>query len=145
MSGTLYDGSTNTGCCLARRDSVQEGRLMARPKNAKKPAVRTKLSTGTQAAPDREARWPEVLTLAEAAAYLRVPEAEVARMVGPRGLPGRLIGSEWRFSRTAVNPWLQTPPVRSTKEFLLALTGVGKGDPDAERGSRRSTASVGGP
>ena len=33
-------------------------------------------------------------TLAEAAAYLRVPEAEVVRMVGPRGLPGRLIGSD---------------------------------------------------
>ena len=42
--------------------------------------------------------WPEVLTLAEAAAYLRVPDAELARMVGSQGLPGRLIGLESRFS-----------------------------------------------
>ena len=105
---------------------------MARPKTAKRPLARTKLPTGAQAAPVREAEWPEVLTLAEAAAYLRVPEAEVVRMVGPRGLPGRLIGSEWRFSKTALDQWLRTPPAPSTKESLLALTGVWKGDPDVE-------------
>jgi excisionase family DNA binding protein len=76
--------------------------------------------------------WPEVLTLAEAAAYLRVAEAEVIHMVGPRGLPGRLIGSEWRFSKTAIEHWLRTPPASSTKESLLALTGVWKDDPDVE-------------
>ena len=105
---------------------------MARPKTAKKPSAGTKLSTRTQAAPVREGGWPEVLTLAEATADLRVPEAEVVRMVGPRGLPGRLIGSEWRFSKTAIDQWLRTPPAPSTKESLLALTGVGKDDLDAE-------------
>jgi excisionase family DNA binding protein len=73
-----------------------------------------------------------VLTLAEAAAYLRVPEADVVRMVSPRGLPGRLIGSEWRFSRTALDYWLRTPPEPSSKESLLALTGAWKDDPHAE-------------
>ena len=65
---------------------------------------------GGEPSPVRAAGWPEVLTLAEAAAFLRVPEADVVRMVGPRGLPGRLIGSEWRFSRTALDDWLRTPP-----------------------------------
>jgi excisionase family DNA binding protein len=73
-----------------------------------------------------------VLTLAEAAAYLRVPEAEVVRMVGPRGLPGRLIGSEWRFSRTALEQWLRTPPGPSTEESLLALAGAWKDDAHVE-------------
>ncbi len=73
-----------------------------------------------------------MLTLAEAADYLRVAEAEVVRMVGPRGLPGRLIGSEWRFSKTALDEWLRTPPGPSARESLLALTGAWKDDPDAE-------------
>lgn len=76
--------------------------------------------------------WPEVLTLAEAAAYLRVREADVVRMVGPRGLPGRLVGSEWRFSRSALEQWLRTPPEPSSKESLLALAGAWKDDPHAE-------------
>ena len=107
------------------------------------PRSKTKLAKGpknaktTNAAPFSEPPpaadgWPEVLTLAEAAAYLKVPEADVVRMVGPRGLPGRLIGSEWRFSRTALDHWLRTPPEPSTKESLLALTGAWKDDPHAE-------------
>jgi excisionase family DNA binding protein len=82
--------------------------------------------------PVRPAEWPEVLTLAEAAAFLRVAEAEVVRMVGPRGLPGRLIGSEWRFSKKALEQWLRTPPEPSSKESLLALAGAWKDDPHAE-------------
>ena len=105
---------------------------MARPKTANKPSARTKLPTKPLGAPVRKAGWPEVLTLTEAAAYLRVPEAEVVRLVGPRGLPGRLIGSDWRFSKTALDQWLRTPPGPSTKESLLALTGVWKDDPDVE-------------
>ncbi len=78
------------------------------------------------------ADWPEVLTLAEAAEYLRVPEAEIVRLVGPRGLPGRLIGSEWRFSRTALQQWLLSPTFPSSPEALNALSGSWKGDPHAE-------------
>lgn len=36
----------------------------------------------------------DVLTLSEAAAYLRVSEAAVLRSAGPGGLPGRLVGGE---------------------------------------------------
>ena len=111
---------------------------MTRPRTETKPPTRTKQAASTRAIPGVETspvrahEWPEVLTLAEAAAYLRVPEYEVVRMVGPRGLPGRLIGSEWRFSKSALDHWLRTPPGPSTKESLLALTGAWKDDPDAE-------------
>src|SRR5437867_3705060 len=44
-----------------------------------------------------QATLTEVLTLAEAAAYLRVSEADVVRLAQQQDLPGRLIGTEWRF------------------------------------------------
>lgn len=48
----------------------------------------------------------EVLTLAEAAALLRVP-AEAVRARAERGeLPGRRLGGEWRFARSALMAWL---------------------------------------
>jgi excisionase family DNA binding protein len=111
---------------------------MSRPKTRTKPSARTNSARTIEPtpvgepSPIRAAGWPEVLTLAEAAAYLRVQEADVVRMVGPRGLPGRLVGSEWRFSKMALEQWLRTPPEPSSKESLLALTGVWKDDPDIE-------------
>ncbi len=44
--------------------------------------------------------------LARAAAYLRVDESEVLQMVKQQELPGRQIGSEWRFFRAALQAWL---------------------------------------
>ncbi len=111
---------------------------MPRPKTRTKPSARANQPTKTvvtpsgEPSPVRAAGWPEVLTLAEAAAFLRVTEADVVRMVGPRGLPGRLIGSEWRFSRTALDDWLRTPPEPSSRESLLALAGAWKDDPHAD-------------
>ncbi len=59
---------------------------MPRPRTETKPPTRTKQPASTRAIPGVEAspvrahEWPEVLTLAEAATYLRVPELEVVRM-----------------------------------------------------------------
>ena len=111
---------------------------MPRPRTKPKPSPRANRPAksptiqGIGPSHDQGVEWPEVLTLGEAAAYLRVPEAEVVRMVGPHGLAGRLIGSEWRFSRTAIQDWLRTPPEPSTRESLLALAGSWKDDPDVD-------------
>ena len=43
----------------------------------------------------------EVLTLDEAAAYLRVSEDDIIELVDSQKLPGRFTGSEWRFLKTA--------------------------------------------
>src|SRR5262245_56111159 len=99
---------------------------MPRQKTRTKPPARTKPARTTkptqlgEPSPVPAAGWPEVLTLAEAAAYLRVPEVELERIVGSQGLPGRQIGSEWRFSRAAIQDWLRRP---SMKERLLQLAG----------------------
>ena len=76
----------------------------------------------------------EVLTLAEAAAYLRLPEADVLRLVDEQGLPARRLAKEWRFLKAAIQQWLSTgsPKPRSSKEALLALVGAWKDDPYVE-------------
>ncbi|MGI8713118.1 MAG: helix-turn-helix domain-containing protein [Solirubrobacteraceae bacterium] len=49
---------------------------------------------------------PDVMTLPEAAAMLRLEET-LLRDAAERGeLPGRLIGGEWRFSHDALMKWL---------------------------------------
>jgi excisionase family DNA binding protein len=70
----------------------------------------------------------EVLTLAETAAYLRVTENEVARLVRDQGLPGRKLGDGWRFLKAALQDWLRAPP--SKTEGLLMQIGAFKDDPD---------------
>jgi excisionase family DNA binding protein len=77
----------------------------------------------------------EVLTLAEAAAYLRLPEQDVLRMIQEQSLPARQVGTEWRFLKAAIQQWLSTgaPTVQSRKAAQLALAGKYKDDPDLMR------------
>src|SRR5436309_13037400 len=76
----------------------------------------------------------DVMTLSEAAAYLRLPEEEVLRMVREQNLAARQVGSEWRFSREAILRWLGTGPgPKSNKEAWAAWAGSWKDDPDLER------------
>ena len=82
----------------------------------------------------QQANATDVLTLAEAAAYLRVSEDEVVRLVRYQDLPGRLLGAEWRFLKAAINDWLRTPPPRGSKEAILSVAGILKDDPDLEKG-----------
>jgi len=75
----------------------------------------------------------EVLTLSEAAAYLRLPEADVLRLVEEQALPARRLGNEWRFLKSAIQDWLLTGPAPlSNKEAWIALAGVWKDDPYVE-------------
>jgi excisionase family DNA binding protein len=53
-----------------------------------------------------DTRADEVLTLAEAASLLRLPEAAVRQRAEEGDLPARRFGDEWRFSRLAVLAWL---------------------------------------
>src|SRR5207247_4411962 len=77
----------------------------------------------------------EVLTLAEAAAYLRLPEEEVLRMVREQNLHARQVGSEWRFLKAAIQDWLRagTPSLQGNKEAWMSLAGKYRDDPDLLR------------
>jgi excisionase family DNA binding protein len=74
-----------------------------------------------------------VLTLSEAAAYLRVAESQVQRLAEIRALPGRQIGGEWRFLKAGLQDWLRAPGAGSGKEAFLALAGTWRDDPDIEQ------------
>lgn len=75
---------------------------------------------------------PDVLTLAEAAAYLRLPESEIVRLIREQGLPARQAGPEWRFLLSAIRDWLSRGrSLESNKEAWRKLVGVWKEDPFA--------------
>jgi excisionase family DNA binding protein len=50
---------------------------------------------------------PEIMTLAELSAYLRVDEGELQQKVNAGELPVRRFGEEWRFSRQAIERWME--------------------------------------
>jgi excisionase family DNA binding protein len=52
-------------------------------------------------------RLGEVLTLSEAATYLRVSEAAVSKLVADHAIPAQSIGGELRFLKAALADWLR--------------------------------------
>ena len=78
------------------------------PKTSKKPKPATK--------PQPEANGAlahEVMTLAEAAAWLRVSEAGLKADAVAGRVPARLVGGEWRFNKPALVAWLSVPETNS--------------------------------
>lgn len=77
----------------------------------------------------------EVLTLAETAAFLRLPESVVIAAVTTQGLPGRKLGGEWRFSKSAILQWLSVsqPTAEMRKAAILSVAGTFKDDPDLDQ------------
>ncbi len=82
-----------------------------------------------EAPPNGTAELPEVLTLEEAASYLRVPADAVLRMIDAEGLPARRFGADWRFSKVAVQAWLGAA---RPKRGILNHIGRIEGDPYAQ-------------
>ena len=73
---------------------------------------------------------PNVMTLAEAAAYLRVNEDDVLALIDGSALPAQRVGAGWRLLKSAVDQWLsQRPPVTPGKAAQLAVAGAWKDDP----------------
>ncbi len=55
---------------------------------------------------------PEVMNAAQAAQLLQLDEKVVVELAEAGQLPGRKLGTAWRFSRAAVIAWLGTPERR---------------------------------
>lgn len=64
---------------------------------------------------------PDVLTLEEASAYLRLSVETVTNQALKGNLPGRKIENDWRFLKSAIDDWLRS---KSTNSILLAQAGV---------------------
>jgi hypothetical protein len=52
---------------------------------------------------------PEVLNAEQAGQFLQIEEAVVIGLAEAGKLPGRKLGTAWRFSRAALVAWLATP------------------------------------
>jgi excisionase family DNA binding protein len=98
---------------------------MARSKARRKPIAPSRPAPAAANGPVEE-----VLTLTEAAAYLRLPEPEVVQLVYSQDLPGRLAGKKWRFLKSALQDWLSKSPSKGSKEAQLSVAGILKDAPD---------------
>ena len=74
-----------------------------------------------------------------AAEYLQVSETTVIEEAEHGRLPGRKIGSDWRFLALALAEWLRSDQrpeplatTKSSKERMLALAGAWKDDPTVD-------------
>ena len=64
---------------------------------------------------------PEVLTLDEVAAYLRLPKETIVRQAAQGYLPGRQIEDTWRFLKAAIDEWLRS---HDSRTLLLQQAGA---------------------
>ena len=75
---------------------------------------------------EQAAVLPDVLTLEEAAAYLRVPETEMVELMRAARFAWRKVGGSWRFLKAAIQEWLRFP---ERENFWWKHFGALKGDP----------------
>jgi excisionase family DNA binding protein len=64
---------------------------------------------------------PDVLTLAEAADYLRLSIETVNNLALKGSIPGRNIEDDWRFLKSAIDDWLRA---KNSSSVLLSQSGV---------------------
>lgn len=88
-------------------------------------------ANGTTPAPV-PANYGEVLTLAEAASYLRVTEPEVLDLLQEQRLPGQKMGADWRLLKTAIDRWLSSSGPADQGKFWQAQFGALRSDPYLE-------------
>jgi excisionase family DNA binding protein len=72
--------------------------------------------------------WDEVLTLSEAAAYLKLAERTMHRMIQRNEIPCARVGGQWRFMKSVLEDWLlsrmQVLPRNELAPFLDATNGI---------------------
>ncbi len=70
---------------------------------------------------------PNILTLAEAAKYTRVSTRTMRQLARDGRVPGKKVGREWRFLRSALDAWISgaLPVAEPAGQYGLALGGFG--------------------
>ena len=65
----------------------------------------------------------EILTLSQAAEYLQVSERTILRMLKDGRVPGRQVGTQWRFDREQLRAWVRgeepAPEHQQTQRELI--------------------------
>jgi excisionase family DNA binding protein len=65
--------------------------------------------------------FTNILTLEEAAEYLRLSQTVIAQQASAGNIPGQYIDNNWRFSKSAIDDWLK---VRNPRSVLLRQAGA---------------------
>jgi excisionase family DNA binding protein len=86
---------------------------------------------GTPAVPS------DVLTLQEAASWLRVKPDQLHLMATEGQIPARKIGQDWRFASTALHDWLSHQGSFATRPILMP-----KWSPETEREAEQFIAEM---
>lgn len=68
---------------------------------------------------------PDILTLEEAANYLRLSTETIERQATQGQIPGRRIEDTWRFLKAAIDDWLRS---HDSRTLLLQQAGALAGD-----------------
>jgi hypothetical protein len=88
----------------------------------------------------------EVMTLAEAAAFLRVSEDGLKADAAAGRVPGRHVAGEWRFVKETLLAWLSQPeprPARMSSDLVEHLKRTGQPwTPDAQREAEAFISSM---
>lgn len=64
---------------------------------------------------------PQVMTIDELAAYLQVAKSTLYKLAQEGKVPGQKVGKHWRFSKAAIDRWLEDPATER-----LGAPGAGK-------------------
>jgi excisionase family DNA binding protein len=78
-------------------------------------------------APAKPASAPatEIMTVASLALYLRCSPASIYRLLKEKQIPAFKLGSDWRFSRSAIDEWIAgqydtKPPITRVRKSKLS-------------------------
>jgi len=74
------------------------------------------------------ANYPEIMTIGEAAQYLRVSLSSLYKLAQEGRVPCQKVGRHWRFRRESIDRWLEQPKSRLHSKF------IGK-DRESEKGN----------
>jgi len=58
-----------------------------------------------------------VLTVDEAAAYLRIPKSSLYKLAQEGKIPSQKVGRHWRFHRITIDKWLSGSPLTQSKQL----------------------------
>ena len=72
----------------------------------------------------RVLKLPDVLTLEEAARYLRISRETAKRLAGQGTIPGRCLDGRWRFLKAALDDWLRSKERPDGRTALLQQHGA---------------------
>jgi excisionase family DNA binding protein len=83
---------------------------------------------GKALAMNRVLHFPDVLTVEDAARYLRISKDALRRLAAQGKIPGRQIDRQWRFLKAALDDWLRGVCSRDGRTALLEQAGAFRDD-----------------